>query len=220
MSLVLSGSTSGSVTLQEPAIAGTTVLDLPATSGNVVVDSATQTLTNKSIAATQLTGTIAAARLPTGSVLQVVQTTMTTTASVSGSAWNEITALATSITPTSASSRILIMPSIDYSASNGYRTGLRLVRNSTEILLGDSAGTRTRASQVGRFFDSANQMVQQGNRIYLDSPATTSATTYRFYLSAETDAGATLYVNRTVSDADGATHFRGTSTVVLMEIAS
>ena len=49
MSIVLIGSTSGSITLQEPAVAGTTVLTLPATSGNVVVDSATQTLTNKTI---------------------------------------------------------------------------------------------------------------------------------------------------------------------------
>jgi hypothetical protein len=36
MSIILQGSTSGSVTLQEPAIAGTTVLDLPATSGTVI----------------------------------------------------------------------------------------------------------------------------------------------------------------------------------------
>ena len=35
MSLILQGSTSGSITLQEPAVAGTTVLDLPATSGTV-----------------------------------------------------------------------------------------------------------------------------------------------------------------------------------------
>lgn len=35
MSIVLVGSTSGSITLQEPAVAGTTVLDLPATSGTV-----------------------------------------------------------------------------------------------------------------------------------------------------------------------------------------
>lgn len=49
MSIVLQGSTSGSVTLQEPAVAGTTVLTLPATTGNVVVDSATQTLTNKTL---------------------------------------------------------------------------------------------------------------------------------------------------------------------------
>jgi hypothetical protein len=37
MSIVLLGSTSGSITLQEPAVAGTTVLDLPATSGTVMI---------------------------------------------------------------------------------------------------------------------------------------------------------------------------------------
>jgi hypothetical protein len=46
MSIVLQGSTSGSVTLQEPAVAGTTVLDLPATSGTVA------TLTTPSFATT------------------------------------------------------------------------------------------------------------------------------------------------------------------------
>jgi hypothetical protein len=55
MSIILQGSTSGSVTLQEPAVAGTTVLDLPAVSGNVVVDSATQTLTNKTLTSPTLT---------------------------------------------------------------------------------------------------------------------------------------------------------------------
>ena len=61
MSIVLQGSTSGSITLQEPAVAGTTVLTLPATSGNVVVDSATQTLTNKTIeGGTVISGTAVA----------------------------------------------------------------------------------------------------------------------------------------------------------------
>ena len=39
MSIVLVGSTSGSVTLQEPAVAGSTTLTLPATTGTVVVGS-------------------------------------------------------------------------------------------------------------------------------------------------------------------------------------
>jgi len=61
MSIVLVGSTSGSVTLQEPAVAGTTVLTLPAVTGNVVVDSATQTLTNKTIeGGTVISGTAVA----------------------------------------------------------------------------------------------------------------------------------------------------------------
>ena len=171
------------------------------------------------IAATALSGQVPDANAPSGSVIQVVQTVFTATASVSGSTWNEITALATSITPTSASSKILIMPSIDYAAGVGYRTGLKIVRNSTDILLGDSAGSRIRASQLGRFTDSSEQKVQQANRMYLDSPATTSSITYRFYISAENSTGTTLYVNRTVSDSDSTSHFRGTSTIILMEIA-
>jgi hypothetical protein len=75
MSLILQGSTSGSVTLQEPAVAGTTVLDLPATSGNVVVDSATQTLTNKTLTSPTIGGT------PTG---VGVLTSGTSVASTSG----------------------------------------------------------------------------------------------------------------------------------------
>jgi hypothetical protein len=43
MSIVLVGSTSGSITLQEPAVAGTTVLDLPAVSGTIALTSQTQT---------------------------------------------------------------------------------------------------------------------------------------------------------------------------------
>jgi hypothetical protein len=54
MSIVLQGSTSGSVTLQEPAVAGTTVLDLPATSGTVIVTGGT--LTNCTVDGTNLVG--------------------------------------------------------------------------------------------------------------------------------------------------------------------
>jgi hypothetical protein len=46
MSIVLLGATSGSVTLQEPAVAGTTVIDLPATSGTMAVTSGSPSFTN------------------------------------------------------------------------------------------------------------------------------------------------------------------------------
>ena len=53
MSIVLLGSTSGSVTLQEPAVAGTTVFNLPATSGTVVVTGTTPSLNGIAFPATQ-----------------------------------------------------------------------------------------------------------------------------------------------------------------------
>jgi hypothetical protein len=52
MSIVLVGSSSGSITLQEPAVAGTTTLNLPATSGTVVVTGTTPTLNGITFPAT------------------------------------------------------------------------------------------------------------------------------------------------------------------------
>lgn len=49
MSIVLVGSTSGSITLQEPAVAGSNTINLPAATGTAVLDTATQTLTNKTL---------------------------------------------------------------------------------------------------------------------------------------------------------------------------
>ena len=72
-SLILSGSTSGSVTLSSPAVSGTTTLTLPATTGNVVTDTATQTLTNKTITSPTITGasiTVASTAAPAFSAYQ------------------------------------------------------------------------------------------------------------------------------------------------------
>jgi hypothetical protein len=57
-SLVIAGDTSGSVTLQAPAIAGSTTITLPTTTGNAVVDTATQTLTNKTLTSPTITGAV------------------------------------------------------------------------------------------------------------------------------------------------------------------
>ena len=60
MSIVMVGSTSGSITLQEPAVAGTTVLDLPATSGTLALTSGVVSSLNGSTGALKgavLTGT-------------------------------------------------------------------------------------------------------------------------------------------------------------------
>ena len=69
-SVVVSGDTSGSITISAPAISGTNTLTLPAVTDTLVGLAATQTLTNKSIAATQLTGTVAVANGGTGVTAQ------------------------------------------------------------------------------------------------------------------------------------------------------
>jgi len=195
MSIVLVGSTSGSVTLQEPAVAGTTVLDLPATSGTVLVGG---------------TQNIPKSALPTGSVLQVVSTTKTDTFSMTGGTFVDITGLSATITPTSATSKIFIIVNLAVSSSGG--AGLNtfnLVRNSTNI--SQPATTPTFAGTFCAYLDLGDNILPLAIN-FLDSPATTSATTYKLQMKSNTG---TQYVNRR-SSADSAF----TSTITVMEIAA
>jgi hypothetical protein len=77
-SVVISGNTSGTITLDAPAVAGTTTLTLPATTGNIVTDSATQTLTNKTLTSPTITGALVS------SMASSVITSGTAVASTSG----------------------------------------------------------------------------------------------------------------------------------------
>jgi hypothetical protein len=206
MSLVLQSSGGGQITIQEPTTASNFTQDLPAVTGNVVIDSATQTLTNKSIAATQLTGTIAAARLPAGSVLQVVQATYGTTTSTSSSTYSD-TGLSASITPTSSTSKILIFASL---ASCGKTTGntfisARLVRNSTAIFGFDDSAVYTNGGSEEAYIGSICTS-------YLDSPETTSATTYKVQFASGFNA-ASVRINANIALNSPA------SVITLMEIA-
>jgi hypothetical protein len=205
MSIVLVGSTSGSVTLQEPAVAGTTVLDLPATSGTVLVGG---------------TQNIPKSALPTGSVLQVVQTVKSDTFSMSSSTFADITGLSVSITPTSSSSKILVLFSttLGILPTTAYSAGVRLLRGSTSIYIGDASGSRIRASGwVWNGPSSYNMYVLSGS--FLDSPATTSSTTYKLQ-AASGYSGQTLSINRDPINADADYTGLVPSQITLMEIAA
>ncbi len=185
MSIVLVGSTSGSVTLQEPAVAGSTVLTLPAVSGTVLTTGSSGQ-------------SIPKAALPTGSVLQVVQGTTTTRTTSTTSAFAN-TAITTSITPTSATSKILVIVYCGQCDKNAADTqlDLRIQRSSTNIF---------DASALNQGLSTA--LSTNITLSYLDSPATTSSTTYTIQLSNRNNAG-TVAVNG-----------NGTATITLMEIAA
>jgi len=201
MSIVLQGSTSGSVTLQEPAVAGSTVLSLPATSGTLITTGSSGQ-------------SIPKAALPTGSVLQVVSTTKTDTFSTSSTSYVDITGLSVSITPSSATSKIYVVLSISGSESAGW--GYQLVRGSTAICIGDSGGGSRRQASGGMSVRDTNG-VNNGSVSYLDSPATTSSTTYKVQMYVPSSTG---YINRTFGDVDAAYTIRSASTITVMEIAA
>ena len=167
-----------------------------------------------SLAATALTGTLAAARLPAGSVLQVVQGTSTSAMTTT----TNITVVSANITPTSASSKILILANVGFeiSGDSGHAYA-NIQRNSSNIFIGDAGGSRPRATWAQN--NSGGNGTVAFSMAYVDSPATTSSTTYG--INVNSSNGTTVYINRSVRDNDGSAYDgRTVSSIILMEIAA
>ena len=151
MSIVLVGSTSGSVTLQEPAIAGTTVLTLPAVSGTVLTTNNFQS----------------------GGVVQVVSANNTLNVTSLTSTSYITLGLTASITPKFSSSKIYVMATFSGTQDNGSndQAYIAVYRNSTNVKNDCLAMYDHPGGNVGFSFPIS----------YYDSPATTSATSYTIY---------------------------------------
>ena len=137
-----------------------------------------------------------------GQIAKCEQTIDTTRQVYGGSATapgQEITVLSTSITPTSASSRILVTIVINYSAiTNGSQFILfRLTRGSTE--LGTSTGANTKGISSGSYEDDDLPTISNKTIQFLDSPNTTSAVTYKLFNYGPTSQQ-NLYLNYAVND--------------------
>jgi hypothetical protein len=139
-----------------------------------------------------------------GKVLQVVSTTKSDVFTTTSGSYVDVTGLSVTITPKFSTSKILVIANLSYSASAGRDGAFQIVRDSTVIPTGVTGSVLNGAYSYAMF------SVAQS---YLDSPATTSATTYKIqvYVSAET-----IYVNRRALD----TSFTGQSTITVMEIAA
>ena len=156
-------------------------------------------------------------------VVQVKSTTLTTPFSVSTTqgTFQDITALTVSITPTSASNKVLIFASVNCGNPGAGNQGilLNLTGGNTSSYRGDASGSRTRAAVVSIAGTDTNVATQISLQ-YLDSPATTSATTYGVAINFSADTGTkTMYVNRNSGYGDFAYVPTLASTITVMEVA-
>jgi hypothetical protein len=186
---------------------------IPATAGSVsdsyIVD----------VSASKLTGsrTIPKGTMPAGSVLQVLQATTDSQLTITGATYADITGLSVSITPTSASSKVLVRYRINGGAGGGTTYhAFQIVRDSTAVGNGAQGTTRTKAhsSVRGQFSDANSYWTTSGE--FLDSPATTSATTYKI----QTATNGTTYINRAAGNVDAADYTSTLCSITLMEIAA
>lgn len=150
-------------------------------------------------------------------VLQVVSTAKTDTFTTTSTSFTDVTGLSVSITPSATSSTILVLATITGANQGGVNDfDLQLVRGSTAIAIGDAAGSRVRATwrlNVGNTGWNGSAAM-----VFLDSPATTSATTYK--IQGKATSSGTVYINRSQTDSDSSAFVRTPSTITVMEISA
>ena len=133
-----------------------------------------------------------------GHVVQIVEGTRTDSTNTASSTYSDA-GLSASITPSATNSKVFVLVACGFgNTSSGANNNVRILRGSTEI---------RSFSRVG--FNGAGH--QNSHQVFtiLDSPSTTSATTYK--VQYMTDAG-----NFRINDASGDT---SVATITLMEIA-
>jgi hypothetical protein len=147
-------------------------------------------------------------------------TTTTTTTVTTGGTYYDISGLSISITPTSATSKIMIWGQVSLGLAADNIVTFRLVRDSTAVGVGTSVSSRIAAS-AGSYYGAvvmgglSNQWAVPMQ--FLDSPATTSAITYKIQTSSNAN-GQIVYINRSYNDTDNFGQFRGVSTITVMEV--
>ena len=160
--------------------------------------------------------------MPAGSILQVVSTTKTDTfsATVAAGAYTAVTGLSASITPSSTSSKILVLGFVSVGGGSALSRSpfIKLLRGATLIGAGDSAGSRALVHSGANAAD-AGQAIDNVVLNFLDSPATTSSVTYSVEIGHSRGGTETVVVNSSRSDTDSNGTPRSVSTITLMEVA-
>ena len=158
-----------------------------------------------------------------GSVLQVVSTTKTDifTANVAATSFAAVTGLTATITPSSTSSKILVVTVVNSSQDVHHGTAVtRLTRNGTPVGIGDAAGNRTRATSAQSGGIVGNDAgIAGASSNFLDSPATTSALDYGVEVFNHGFSTEAVNVNKAEDDSDASSRLRTVSTITLMEVA-
>ena len=189
-----------------------------ASGSGVLTFSAPNTNSDRTIDIPDKAGSLA---LGAGAIVQVVQATKTDTAEVTGTSFADVTGMSVAITPASTSNKILVLLNVHYSTGADGAASILLLRGSTEIFKGDASSSRERVTIGGVDLTNTNNALltmDSASACYLDSPSTTSSTTYKIQLRGRTSYGSG-YINRTPTDNDDSTSGkRAVSSITVMEV--
>jgi hypothetical protein len=169
-------------------------------------------LNNQSISAV----TALPAAISTGKVLQVQSTVITDAVTLStNNTFIDITGLSVAITPSSSSNKVLIMYKMSYSNASSDRFSFVIDRNGTDIFIGTESNQSQTATGSFQTANCNNYWVFEAGGSFLDSPSTTSATTYKMQVNAASSL--TMYVNRSTRGTYDGSY---ASSIIAMEVAA
>jgi len=153
-----------------------------------------------------------------GGIIQCVQTIKTDTYVHSSNAgFTDVTGLSATITPRSTSSKILVSVNLNHSGFS--YLAIRLYRDANLIYVGDASGSRIQA-WVGPYHGYDNRYgTHTSQALFVDSPATTSATTYKVNVGTPSGTNRAVMIGRSYDDTDSNEHTRTPSSIILMEVS-
>ena len=159
--------------------------------------------------------------LPSGSsggIIQIKSATKTDRQLSNSSSYVDVTGMSVTITPTRSDSKIFIMINVHVGGDQASYHAYRVLRDSTVVTQGTHAtGSRTNVSFGGRIDQDYDNYMMSFN--FLDSPSTTSATTYKLQVSDAFDSSnRNIVINGTGDDANDSYTLCGTSTITVMEV--
>jgi hypothetical protein len=188
---------------------GTGVFTIAAPNGNT-----NRTLTLPDEAGTVLTTAgVPSSAMPAGSVLQVVSTTKTDTETKTNTTYEDVSGLSLSITPTNASSKILVLVTAMINPGNARGVQWQLVRDTTDIAVNTASNPSTGGNYSSEATNAGGTWV--GTSVnHLDSPSTISEVTYK--IQSRIASAGTYGINRRAVAND----FGGVSAITLMEISA
>ena len=170
MALVIKGSSSGQVTVDVPAAAGTNTITIPATTGTMLD---TNSVIDKS-------------KLPSGAIVQMIHNSST---SATGTTAGSFTATncAAQITPRVAANKIIVMASSSvYISAANQQASATIYRDSTNLSASTSRG-------IVQFWDGGDVSQGDCSIMLTDHPNTTNAVTFALYIRKLSAGGGQVF---------------------------
>ena len=153
-----------------------------------------------------------------GGVVQTKSSFTQATQSTNSGSFVDCTGLSVTITPTDANNKILVIYSFCFGISSQHG-GFRLMRDSTPIGNGASAGSRIPCLAYFYGYNHNEYDMERYGGNYLDSPGDTNAHTYKIQMATPHSPGNNhIMLNYQYNDTNANHTGRGSSTITVMEV--